>query len=357
MAYGLCVLSSPGPCPRRHVLGWIVGGAVVAVSGCTAGPTVQPRPGATRPAPPTRTPPPPLVGVTDGRRAETNLLAALEALSGPDLDEESGLDLAEEDRARIAWCKQAHRRRIEVLLTEVPALREKLPSSLPPSPDPTSPVILPFPPLPSVATPKSVASGKEALAEDLASLAEGHRVRAGRATGDEALLWASMAAGAVQEQVLLDGPAPAPVEEADHLPYVTRTEVLAAQELLSQVHALVFGYSVALTPISAQDGQAWELRLEQHRQFRDRLAELLRDRRAAVPAAEPEYETGDAADDPQQARELVAHMEDALLIFSGAWVAASREDEREAAVSWLVDGARAAIRAGAAPRLWPGWSD
>ncbi len=322
---------------------------MVPVAACTWRPTVQPRPGATRPAPPTRTPPPPLVGVAAGREAELDVLGRLEALADLDLDRA--------DRARIAWCQLAHRRRVEVLLTERPTLREKLPSSTPATPDPTAAVVLPFPPLPSVSVPKSVASGKKALAKDLATLAKGHRARARETSGAETLLWASMAAGAVQDREVLAAAADPAPSEADHLPYVTKKEVRAAQELLSQVHAMVFGYSVALTPIAAADSQEWSLRLEQHRQFRDRLAELLRDRGAAVPAAEPEYETGDAADDPKQARALVAHMEDALLVFSGAWVAACRADQREAAVAWLVDGAAAAVRAGAGPRLWPGWTD
>ena len=306
-------------------------------------PTITPSSTApTRAAAPSSTAPPPLTGRDEGLAAELAVLARLDALAGA--------DRSKAERANLAWCERAHRRRSEALLAEAPETRPSAPTgSAAPS----------LPPLPTVASPTSGAAARKGADRALSRAVSGHRDRAIALSGAESLFWASLAAAATQSRVVVaaEDRVELPGEEPEHGPYQPLTEVAAAQALLTQVHAIVFGYQVALAPVPAQDGQSWVARLEQHRVVRDQVAELLRDRGASVPAAEPEYETGDAADSVGAARDLVARMESALLPFTGAWVAACRGADRRRAVGWLLTGARIAVSSGAAPRLWPGWPD
>jgi len=201
--------------------------------------------------------------------------------------------------------------------------------------------------------------GFKAFRAAMSKLEQEHLGRVGATSGMTALLWASLAASIAQSVVVAgrETSSPEPATEGDHLPYEPMTDIAAAQALLTQLHALVFGLQAALAPLSGDAATPYQDRLVRARIQRDHLVDWLRDQDADVPAAEPEYDLGGSISKSSQAYALVARMETALLPFAGDWVAAAAIELSRQAAEWLADGAGIAVLAGAAPTVWPGWRD
>ena len=234
-------------------------------------------------------------------------------------------------------------------------------SPSPGAPSPSAPSTSVQPPaLPEVRLPDTQAAAMKALGSVLGKVRAGHLDRSASADGSVALLWACLAAAAAQGSVLTrrSSAVAAPPDEPEHPPYRAMTPTAAAQALLAQLHAIVFGYQVALTPLSGDTAEPHRARLAELRQHRDVVATVLRDLDAEVPAAEPEYDTGGRITTDKAAVALVARMEHALLPHLGNWVAATEDGgHRRTAAGWLGSATADAVRAGATTSWWPGWPD
>lgn len=357
---------SARPTSRRTVLRWLTGGAVVAggAAGCTVGdPAV--RPTGPPPAPPTPpAPPPPPPGLDGAVADESRALAWCRALAER--------DLSDGQLANLAVAADIHHRHLVALALPRPQTR---PGTAPPSPSSTSgsqapssaavpspsapSTLVGSPSLPRVHLPEEPEDAMEAFDAAIDEVCTGHLGRASATDGAVALLWASLAAGAAQSGLLAhrSAAAPAPPAEPEHPPYRPMTLVAAAQALLAQLHAIVFGYQVALAPLAQEDPEVHVVRLADLRHHRDVLATVLREQDAEVPVAEPEYDTGGPVTTITAATTLIRRMEQALLPHLGNWVAAADAEHREAAAQWLVDGTIAGMRNDAPPVRWPGWPD
>jgi Domain of unknown function (DUF4439) len=219
-------------------------------------------------------------------------------------------------------------------------------------------------PLPSSAP---VKIGGQSLNSSLALLtrretaaAAGYRQTALAANGNDALLWASIsiAAGSFAAAIDADKP-PATGAITDRKPIEILPEVAAVQELVRQLHAMVYGYQLAigkLKVLSTLRPRAEEELLDQ-RILRDRLIAWLRKRSAEIPVAESAYMPSVIPRNPATASRLIMHMQTAVQPFCGLWLAASAsQTDRQQALSALGSALKAARAWGAPLNAWPGWS-
>ena len=219
-------------------------------------------------------------------------------------------------------------------------------------------------PLPSQSP---VKLGGQSLSSSLALLARRESAAAGRyrgvalkSTGRDALLWGSLSvsSGSFAAAINLANPpgvrtvaAPRPVE--------VLSEVAAVQEMVRQLHAMVYGYQLAIGKfklLSKTRPQA-ERELLATRIFRDRLIAWLRKRSAEVPAAEPAYAPSVVPRNAATAGRLIRRMHTALQPFCGLWLAAAASQaDRAQALSALGSAVKIARSWGAPLGAWPGWS-
>ena len=337
MGYGLGVPPTRfGPAAacragRRRLLGLGLG-LPLAAWGCTVSdPTIDP-PGTTGP-PPTGTPPagpPPLSGAGAAAVREQTLAGMAGALARAQRDP---------DRRRLlAGIRDGHREHAAVLAGPDPLGRAR----------PT--------PLPGARTAGSGTVQQLAAAERAAAAA--YRATALGTGGLPALLWGSLSVCAVGfDAALRSDPeaevAPAPTGTRASVPVLEA--VAAAQSLLRQLHAVVYGYQVAAgrLPAASRAYRRAQQGLRLHQRHRDQLTDLLRDREAEVPPAEPAYEV--RVRDAAGATRLIRTMEQALAPHCGLWLASAGAVDRPAALT-LLSRAVAAARAWGAPvPVWPGW--
>jgi hypothetical protein len=178
--------------------------------------------------------------------------------------------------------------------------------------------------------------------------------------GSDALLWGSLsvAAGSFAAAVSTGNPPPTrPV--GNRQPVELLSEVVAVQELVRQLHAMVYGYQLAIGKmkvLSRQRSKA-ERELLNQRIFRDRLIAWLRRRSMEVPAAEPAYVPSVVPRNQATAGKLIMQMQTAVQPFCGLWLAAatSRAD-RQRAFTALGAAVKTAHSWGAPLNAWPGWS-
>ncbi|HEX6757559.1 MAG TPA: DUF4439 domain-containing protein [Propionibacteriaceae bacterium] len=216
-------------------------------------------------------------------------------------------------------------------------------------------------------TPAPVKIGGMSLNSSLALLsrretsAAGHyRSAALKAKGLDALLWGSLsvAAGSFAAAIGSANP-PAARPVANRPPVGVLSEVVAVQELVRQLHALVYGYQLAigkLKVLSRQRAKA-EHELLVQRIFRDRLIAWLKKHEADVPAAEAAYVPSVVPRNPATAGKLIMRMQTALQPFCGLWLAASATPaDRQQALTALTSAMKTARSWGAPLGAWPGWS-
>ena len=209
--------------------------------------------------------------------------------------------------------------------------------------------------------------GGQSLSSSLALLARRENAAAGRyrkaalqGKGLDALLWGSLSLSAASFAAALGSanpPATRPV--ANRKPTEVLSEVAAVQELVRQLHAMVYGYQLAIGKIKVLSSQRpkAERELLNQRIFRDRLIAWLRKRSAEVPAAEPAYVPSVIPRNPATAGKLIMQMQNALQPFCGLWLAAaSSQADREQALTALGAAMKTARSWGAPLTAWPGWS-
>ena len=216
-------------------------------------------------------------------------------------------------------------------------------------------------------TPASVKIGGMSLNSSLALLARRetsaaahYRSAALKATGSDALLWGSLsvAAGSFAAAVGSANP-PATRPVADRQPVEVLSEVVAVQELVRQLHAIVYGYQLAIGKLKVLSRQRLkaERELLAQRIFRDRLIAWLKKHSADVPAAEAAYVPSVVPRDAATAGKLIMRMQTALQPFCGLWLAASATPaDRQQALTALTNAMRTARSWGAPIGAWPGWS-
>jgi len=219
-------------------------------------------------------------------------------------------------------------------------------------------------PLPTAA---AVKIGRMSLNSSLALLsrressAAGHYRRAALKTnGSDAQLWGSLSAAAGSFAAAIGSanpPATRPV--VNRAPVEVLPEVAAVQELVRQLHAIVYGYQLAigkLKMLSRQRTKA-ERELLAERVFRDQLIAWLRKRSADVPAAAPAYQPSVVPRNPATAGKLIMRMQIALQPFCGLWLAAATtQPDRQQALTALTHAMKTARSWGAPLTAWPGFS-
>jgi hypothetical protein len=219
-------------------------------------------------------------------------------------------------------------------------------------------------PLPSQAPVKlggrSVGSSLALLARRESAAAGRYRGVAVKSTGQDALLWGSLsvASGSFAATLTLANPpgirpvaAPKPVEML--------SEVAAVQEMVRQLHAMVYGYQLAIGKLKvlSKTRPRAERELLSTRVFRDRLIAWLRKRSAEVPAAEPAYVPSVVPRNAATAGKLIMRMHTALQPFCGLWLAAAASQaDRTHALNALGSEVKIARSWGAPLGAWPGWS-
>ena len=207
---------------------------------------------------------------------------------------------------------------------------------------------------------QSLNSSLAQLARRETAAASRYRQAALRATGSDALLWGSLSLAAASFAAAVSAanpPSTRPVTNPKQVAMLP--EIAAVQELVRQLHAMVYGYQLAigkLKVLSKQRPKAEQELLEQ-RTFRDQLIAWLRKRSADVPAAEPAYVPSVTPRSPATAGKLIMQMQTAVQPFCGLWLAAAaNQADREQALTALGRAMRTARSWGAPLVAWPGWS-
>ena len=192
------------------------------------------------------------------------------------------------------------------------------------------------------------------------SAAEHYRRAALQAKGSDALLWGSLSVAAASFAPAIGSrnpPATRPI--ASRQPVEILPEATAVQELVRQLHAIVYGYQLAIGKFRVLSKQRWtaERELLAHRVFRDQLIVWLGRHSTDVPAAEPAYVPSVVPRDPATAGRLIMGMQTALQPFCGLWLAASdTQPDRQQALTALTTAMRTARSWGGPLQAWPGWS-
>jgi Domain of unknown function (DUF4439) len=198
------------------------------------------------------------------------------------------------------------------------------------------------------------------LARRETAAASRYRRTALQAAGSDALLWGSLSVASDTFATAIDAADPPRARPiADQKPVEILSDVAAVQELVRQLHALVYGYQLAIGKmkvLSSQRSKADQELLNQ-RIFRDRLIAWLRRRSVDVPAAEAAYVPSVVPRSPATAGKLIMQMQTALQPFCGLWLAAAASQaDRQQALGALSSATKSARSWGAPLSAWPGWS-
>ncbi len=196
------------------------------------------------------------------------------------------------------------------------------------------------------------------LARDETAAAGQHRAAALAVSGDDTLRFGAVAAAADLYAGVVTADRRVPTTAGPRTPPVlTRsTDTAAVQSLVAQLHALVYGYQLAIgrMPVSGdRDDQAVD-ELRQHRIRRDRMIGWLRRRDAEVPVPEPAYRPSVEVRDGPTGIRLVRTMLVALQPFAGIWLASAADPERAWALTFFRTTVGLAHGWGAPLPVWPG---
>jgi carboxylesterase type B len=193
-----------------------------------------------------------------------------------------------------------------------------------------------------------------------------HRASALTTKGLASLLWGSLAVSALHLTAILkaadlagDSPDPtvatvAAVRARAPMPLVPVVE--AEQEMVRQLHAIVYGYQLALGRLTGTRRDTAAAELRRHRILRDRLTARLLNRKAEVPVADAAYVPSTNPRNATTAAKLIRQMETALVPFCGLWLAAATAPaERTEALNQVGRTLTVARQWGASLPAWPGW--
>jgi Domain of unknown function (DUF4439) len=325
---------------RRRLLG--LGVSLPLLAGCTlsdptvndpertppaADPSASPSSSTTRT--PTPTPTPTVRGARSVATTELGLAGLAQAiLTGP---RRSGLSA--DQRRLIEFVVRAHQAHAAAVD----------PTAAPPKPARVEQLTLP----------RSLAR----LARNQQAAAVSHRAAALAVSGrDAARIGAVAAAAGLYSRVIIAGdpvPLAAPATRVN-LPLLPDVE--AVQSLVIQLHALIYGYQLAIgrLPVAGARHARAVAELLQHRIRRDRLIGWLIQRSAEVPVAEPAYRPSVEPRNSSSAAKLIRTMLVALQPFGMIWLAAAGEADRESAFTTF-NTIVGMARAWDAPLpIWPG---
>ena len=319
---------------RRRLLG--LGVSLPLLAGCTlSNPTID-DPGRTPSASPSAeptpspTPTPSVLGARSAATAELGLAGLARAIvTGP-----RRRDLSADQRTLMEFVVRAHQAHAAAL-------------------DPSAP-----PPKPAQVDQLTLRQSLAQLARIQTSAAISHRTAALAVSGLDAARFGAVAtaAGLYARAITASGPVPIsrPAAPTD-IPL--QTDVEAVESLVAQLHALVYGYQLAIgrLPVASDRHDQAVAELLQHRVRRDRLIGWLTRRSADVPVAEPAYRPSVEPRDAASAAKLIRTMLVALQPFGAIWLAAAGDAERE----WAFTNFRTIVdlaRGWNAPlQVWPGW--
>jgi len=187
--------------------------------------------------------------------------------------------------------------------------------------------------------------------------ARSHAKAALDSSGSAALLWASMSVAASRYAAALghDGAVPIGSSKRGQLPALSVDQAVA--ELVAQLHALVYGYQLAIgkLPVLGKRHARAVTELLRVRVLRERLISILTKRSITVPIPQPAYVPSLRVHDAASAEKLIARMQSALLPFCGLFVTAATGKDRQLAFDTLAATARIARSWGGPLSAWPGW--
>jgi hypothetical protein len=152
-----------------------------------------------------------------------------------------------------------------------------------------------------------------------------------------------------------DGAVPIASSKRGELPDLSADQAVA--ELVAQLHALVYGYQLAIgkLPVLGKRHARAVAELLRVRILRERLISILTKRSITVPVPQPAYVPSLRVHDAASAEKLIARMQSALLPFCGLFVAAATGKDRQLAFDTLAATARTARSWGGPLSAWPGW--
>lgn len=324
-------------------------GAVAAgtLAGCSFhDPRISGGPTALPSVPPV-TPIPPFTGAGTALPREVNLAAAARALTEKATAMKVPANVATQ-AGHAARAFDAH----------VMALSGPRPVERPTAPATPSKTWSPKPaPTPTVSLPGDAKGAVAALQGQANDAAAAYRGLASAAQGSSALFWASLRgyAQGIAQVVGTDAARPEPPQQ-EVRPLEVWSDSEGPQQVVSQLHALIYGYQAALAPLRGPDSATVTGLLQQYRALRDDLSIKLRDRGFAVPPAEAAYVLPQQPASKEMSFALLAQMEQAFQPFAGGWVASATEQEtRERAMGVLESSIKNCLQFGGPLVAWPGW--
>ena len=215
----------------------------------------------------------------------------------------------------------------------------------------------PVPPGASLET-TSLRRSLNLLARRESAAADRHQGDALASSGLDALVLGSMSvaaasfAGVVTET---DPPSVRAVRARTSIPVLSDVE--AVQQLVVQLHAMVYGYQQAIgrLPVLSRRHARAVRELGAHRIVRDRHIAWLEKRKAEVPVAEPAYVPTTVPRDAATSSRLIRQMHTAFQPFCGLWLAAAGDADRLPALTQLATTTNLALAWGARLQAWPGF--
>lgn len=250
-------------------------------------------------------------------------------------------------------------------LAQAAALRTSDPTD-PAAPSPAS-SSAPSPSTSPTATSPSFAKAVTQLQAAATKAAASHRQNAFGADQLTALLWGSLAASAAATAGILkaadlagdhrESSAAKVGKVRPRAPMPVVAIVAAEQEVVRQLHALIYGYQLALGRLKGARRDAADAELRRHRILRDRLTTRLLNRKADVPVAKAAYVPSTNPRNAATAAKLIRQMETGFQPFCGLWLAAATTPaERAKALNELARTVTVARQWGASLSAWPGWA-
>jgi uncharacterized protein DUF4439 len=325
---------------RRRLLGF--GAALPVLAGCSLSTPTVSNPSGTTPTPtgstparsasprPTSTPTPVVAGARAAATTELALAGLAQAiLAGPRRGE-----LSADQRSLLRFVAGAHQAHAAVL---DPAVRPGGPADV---------------------SRLTLTQALTRLARSETAAAGRHRSAALAVAGEDCLRFGAVAAAAslYAGVVTTDRRVPTSARPRTPTALARSTDTAAVQSLVAQLHALVYGYQLAIgrMPVAARRDDQAVAELMQHRIRRDRMISWLRRRDAEVPVPEPAYRPSVEVRDGATGARLVRTMLVALQPFAAIWLASANDTEREWALSFFLTNADLARGWGAALPVWPG---
>jgi hypothetical protein len=196
------------------------------------------------------------------------------------------------------------------------------------------------------------------LARRESAAARQHQRDALNSSGLDALMLGSMSvAAATFADVVTDRDPPSVRAVRARKPTALLSDVEAVQQLVAQLHAMIYGYQLAIGRLSVLSSRRPRAirELRAHRVLRDRYIGWLGKRSAEVPIAEPAYVPTTVPRNTATSSRLIRQMHTAFQPFCGLWLAAAGDADRRSALTQLRTTTNLARSWGAPLQAWPGF--